>query len=107
MPPPTTAKPAPLKLSFSTTSLRNVTIATESDEHFYEVVTWDWHAQITKIRRLVPDSVEMEPVAELKKDKAKDNHYSGVKLSNSESADDGFVSVDAFLDVGNHDGTNS
>ncbi|KAF8510325.1 hypothetical protein JB92DRAFT_2940947 [Gautieria morchelliformis] len=79
MAPPPAAPP--VKLIFTTTSLRNVTIATASDSHYYEVVTHKWEPEAsasTHVRRLQGESGIMLPVAELRRGKEREGHEDGV-----------------------------
>ncbi|KAF8528161.1 hypothetical protein BU17DRAFT_81393 [Hysterangium stoloniferum] len=96
MPPPP-AKPAPIKLVFTTTSLRNVTIATELDEHYYEIVTPAWEAGCTKIKRLHSDSGQIAVIAELKKDDENSPKYSGLRFIGPKQPEADFGSPEAFL----------
>lgn len=66
MPPP--KKPAPpLKLEFTTNSLRNTTIAVGNDKFYYEIVTRYWHPNTTKINKLDVESREFKTIAEIEK----------------------------------------
>ncbi|KAJ7223523.1 hypothetical protein GGX14DRAFT_549056 [Mycena pura] len=60
-----TAPPASMILEFTTTSVRNTTIATDDDDPYYEVVTRFWHPHITKIRKLDPASRKITTVCEI------------------------------------------
>ncbi|KAF8589704.1 hypothetical protein K439DRAFT_1612506 [Ramaria rubella] len=95
MPPPP-PPPAPIKLVFTTTSLRNVTIATENDEFYYEIVTPDWDILNTRVRRLDTNTGIMSLVAELKKEDAHSS-YAALRFINPEKADTEFISPDVFL----------
>jgi hypothetical protein len=53
------------KLVFTTTSIRNVVIATKCDSIYYEVTTPEWERHLTRIRRLDPCTKEYSVVAEL------------------------------------------
>lgn len=90
------APPATLKLVFTTTSLRNVTIATESDEYYYEIVTPKWDVLNTKIRRLDSNSGKMIPVAEMQKETS-DAKYTGLRFIDPEKAETAFIAPEAFL----------
>lgn len=93
---PSTPTPSKLKLIFTTTSLRNVTIATETDEYYYEIVTPKWDALNTKVRRLDSDSGKMLPVAEMKKE-AGISQYTGLRFINPEKAETEFIPPEQFL----------
>jgi hypothetical protein len=94
-PPPA---PTKLKLIFTTTSLRNVTIATESDEYYYEIVTPKWDAMNTKVRRLDLDSGKILPVAEMKKEDGI-SQYTGLRFIDPEKEETGFIPPEQFLSV--------
>ena len=96
MAPPST--PPTLKLILTTTSLRNVTIATESDDYYYEIVTPKWDSLNTKIRRLDSDTGNMMPVAEMKKE-LENSQYTGLRFANPEEADTEFIAPAEFLTV--------
>ena len=91
-----------LKLVFTTTSLRNVTIATESDNYYYEIVTPKWDSLNTQIRRLDSETGKMIPVAEMKR-KDENSHYTGLRFISPEKAENEFIAVEEFLAV-NGDG---
>ncbi|KAJ7582091.1 hypothetical protein C8J56DRAFT_1005946 [Mycena floridula] len=55
------------KLEFTTNSVRNTTLATEDDLHYYEIVTRFWHPKLTKINFLNPDTQVLYTVAEIEK----------------------------------------
>lgn len=100
MPPPA-KPPQPLKLTFTTTSLRNVTIATDNDEYYYEVVTRFWESSTTRINRLDPESGKMIPKAELLKDEdSRDAPYTGLKFIDPDKPDAAPISPDSFLGLG-------
>ena len=99
-PPP---KPEPLKLVFTTPSIRNVTIATESDDHYYEISTWNWEPCLTKVKRLIPETTTMVLVAELKKDHEKDKQYTGVRLVDPDKPDKEFQTPESYLELSNED----
>ena len=67
MPPPPKKADPPHKLTFTTNSLRNTTIAVDNDALYYEVVTRFWHPHVTKIRKLDTDTQELVTVAELER----------------------------------------
>ena len=67
MPPPKKADP-PHKMVLTTNSLRNTTISVDSDTIYYEIVTRFWHPNLTKIKKLDPDTAEMVTVAELERE---------------------------------------
>ncbi|EIN07948.1 hypothetical protein PUNSTDRAFT_135465 [Punctularia strigosozonata HHB-11173 SS5] len=52
-------------LVFTTTSIRNVVIATKSDSIYYEVTTPEWERHLTRIRRLDPLTKQYSIVAEI------------------------------------------
>ena len=56
-----------------------MTIATSSDDYYYEIVTTDWDPLCTKIRRLDSENGHMSLVAELKKEEARSD-YTGVRF---------------------------
>lgn len=100
MPPPA-KPPQPLKLTFTTTSLRNVTIATDNDEYYYEVVSRFWESNVTKINRLDPESGKMIPMAELLKDEdRRDAPYTGLKFIDPDKPDTAPITPDSFLGLG-------
>ena len=93
---PATPTPAPLTLVFTTTSLRNVTIATAADEYYYEVVTVDWEPLITKVRRLDSESGQMTLIAEMKREDA-NSHYTELRFVTPEKQDSDFIPVRTFF----------
>ncbi|GJJ11835.1 hypothetical protein Clacol_006073 [Clathrus columnatus] len=97
MPPPP-KPPPPFKLTFTTTSLRNVTIATENDAFYYEIVTRHWEPSITRINRLDVESGKMIPKAELLKDEEdRDAPYTGIKFIDPEKPDTSPIPPNIFL----------
>ncbi|KAF7358121.1 hypothetical protein MVEN_00860200 [Mycena venus] len=54
-----------LIMEFATNSVRNTTLATKTDDPYYEVVTRFWHPHLTKINRLDPASRIMTTVCEI------------------------------------------
>ncbi|KZT36341.1 hypothetical protein SISSUDRAFT_1024350 [Sistotremastrum suecicum HHB10207 ss-3] len=56
-----------MRLSLTTTSLNNCVISNDSDAVFFEIVTPSWEPNNTKIRRLDPNTRELELVAELER----------------------------------------
>ncbi|KAJ6594890.1 hypothetical protein B0H19DRAFT_918369 [Mycena capillaripes] len=52
-------------MEFATNSVRNTTLATASDDPYYEVVTRFWHPHLTKINKLDPASRVMTTVCEI------------------------------------------
>jgi len=64
MPPPKKPEP-PHKMEFTTNSLRNTTVAVESDSLYFEIVTPFWHPNLTKINKLDIESREFTTVAEI------------------------------------------
>jgi len=99
------AKPAPLKLEFSTTSIRNTSIATENDVHYYEVSTWDWDPFVTKVKRLIPETTTMVLVAEFKRDNEKDKGCTGVRIVDPEKPDKDYQSPESYLGLSSGDST--
>jgi len=75
--------PSPLQLILTTPSLRNVTIATPSDEFYYEIVTPDWDPLYTKIRRLDAESGQMSLIAELKREEGQ-SKYTGLRFTSAD-----------------------
>jgi len=71
MPPPKKVDP-PVRMSFTTNSLRNTTISVDNDTLYYEIVTRFWHPTITKIRKLDIDSAELVTIAELEREPGKE-----------------------------------
>jgi len=71
MPPPKKIDP-PHKMEFSTNSLRNNTVAIDSDALYFEIVTRFWHPDLTKINKLDVESRELTTVAEISKTPGKD-----------------------------------
>jgi hypothetical protein len=71
---------SPLKLVFTSPSLRNVTIATPSDEFYYEIVTPDWEPLYTKIRRLDSNTGQLSLIAELKREEGH-SKYTGLRFT--------------------------
>jgi hypothetical protein len=55
------------KLILTTNSIRNTTLASPDDQHYYEICTWFWHRNITKINQLEPDTQIMRTVAEIER----------------------------------------
>lgn len=98
MPPST---PSTLKLVFTTTSLRNVTIATESDDYYYEIVTPKWDPLNTQIRRLDSDTGTMTPVAEMSKEN-ESSRYTRLRFINPDGAETEFITPEDFLTVDNN-----
>lgn len=70
MPPPKKADP-PHKMTLTTNSLRNTTIAVDNDALYYEVVTRFWHPHLTKIKKLDPETAELDTIAELEQEPEK------------------------------------
>ncbi|KAK0189882.1 hypothetical protein F5146DRAFT_1053028 [Armillaria mellea] len=58
---------AALKLTFTTNSVRNTTLAVDEDRVYYEIVTRFWHPTLTKINILNPDTRTSKTVAEVQK----------------------------------------
>ncbi|KAJ7599478.1 hypothetical protein C8J56DRAFT_770032 [Mycena floridula] len=54
-------------LEFTTNSVKNTTLATEDDLHYYEIVTRFWHPTLTKINLLDPDTQILRTIAEIEK----------------------------------------
>lgn len=107
MPPPA-KPPQPLKLTFTTTSLRNVTVATDNDEYYYEIVSRFWESNTTKINRLDSESGKMIPKVELLKDEdSRDAPYTGLKFIDPEKPDTAPISPDSFLGLGDNASKNS
>lgn len=98
MPPST---PSTLKLVFTTTSLCNVTIATESDDYYYEIVTPKWDPLNTQIRRLDSDTGTMTPVAEMSKEN-ESSRYTRLRFINPDGAETEFITPEEFLTVDNN-----
>lgn len=66
MPPPKKADP-PHRLEFTTNSIRNTTIAVDTDAFYYEIVTRFWHPNLTKINKLDNETRELKTVAEIER----------------------------------------
>ncbi|KAK0462992.1 uncharacterized protein EV420DRAFT_1264878 [Desarmillaria tabescens] len=56
-----------LKLTFTTNSVRNTTLAVGEDLIHYEIVTRFWHPTLTKINILNPETLTLKTVAEVQK----------------------------------------
>ncbi|KAF7290775.1 hypothetical protein MIND_01318400 [Mycena indigotica] len=53
-------------LEFATNSVRNTTLATSSDDPYFEIVTRFWHPHVTKINKLEPGpGAKLTTVAEI------------------------------------------
>lgn len=61
----------PHKMVFTANSVKNTTVAVDSDALYYEVVTRFWHPDITKLNKLDPDSREFETIAEVQRENGK------------------------------------
>ncbi|KAJ7064323.1 hypothetical protein C8F01DRAFT_984237 [Mycena amicta] len=57
--------PTSTVLEFATNSVRNTTVATASDDPYFEIVTRFWHPHVTKINKLDPGSRELTTVCEI------------------------------------------
>ncbi|THU79345.1 hypothetical protein K435DRAFT_768797 [Dendrothele bispora CBS 962.96] len=55
------------KLVLTTNSVRNTTLASPDDKYYYEICTWFWHRNTTKINIHEHDTKLMRPVAEIEK----------------------------------------
>jgi len=55
------------KLVLTTNSVRNTTFASPDDRYYYEVCTWFWHRNVTKINIHEHDTKLMRTVAEIEK----------------------------------------
>jgi hypothetical protein len=71
MPAPKKADP-PHKLEFTTNSLRNNTVAVDTDALYFEIVTRFWHPNLTKINKLDVESRELTTIAEIAKTPGKE-----------------------------------
>jgi hypothetical protein len=67
MPPP--KQEPPLKLFFTTNSLRNTTLSVNDDTIFYEIVTRFWHPRLTKIFKLDKEARSMTLVTEIERER--------------------------------------
>lgn len=54
-------------LTLTANSVRNTTMSTGDDFHYYEIVTRFWHPKVTKINILDPDTQTLHTVAEVEK----------------------------------------
>ena len=55
----------PERLHLTTTSLQNVIISNANDVIYYEVVTPNWDASLTRVSKMDPKTNELEVIAEL------------------------------------------
>jgi len=60
-----TATKTPLRLVFTTNSLRNTVIASHDDEIYYEVVSKSWTPTVTRITRVFMDDMIYSHIAEI------------------------------------------
>jgi len=60
-------------MEFTANSVRNTTLATNDDFHYYEIVTRFWHPKVTKINILDPDTQALRTVAEIEKTDTRNN----------------------------------
>jgi len=70
--PPSKKPVPPHKMEFTTNSLRNNTLAVDTDALYFEIVTRFWHPDLTKINRLDVESRELTTVAEISRTPGKE-----------------------------------